>query len=170
MIAKWSTISFMMISYATGLGFMIPPVLGLFTKDERVLPLKSYVPYSVSNLLTYLATYLQQFITLFYGIMLNVSFDSLVYGFTIHTCAQIELMCHRLTASLKSISSGKKSETNVSIEECVRHHLLVKIVVKKMQELFIWSIMTFFFFSLVIVCTSIFLISKVYNESKTSYL
>ncbi|XP_072767174.1 odorant receptor 46a-like isoform X1 [Anoplolepis gracilipes] len=158
--AKWSIVSFMMISLATGMGLMITPGLGLLTKNERVLPLKSYVPYSVSNLLIYLATYLQQFLTLFYGIILNVSFDSLVYGFTIHTCAQIELMCHRLTDNLKNISFGKSSETKVSIEECVKHHLLVKIVVKKIQELFIWSIMIFFFFSLVIVCTSIFLISK----------
>ncbi|XP_025267421.1 odorant receptor 46a-like [Camponotus floridanus] len=158
--AKWSTVSFMMISFATGLGFMITPALGLLTKNEHVLPLKSYIPYSVSNLFIYLATYLQQFITLFYGIMLNVSFDSLIYGFIIHTCAQIELMCHRLTENLNCISSERKSQTNVSIEECVRHHLLVKILVKKMQELFIWSVMVFFFFSLVIVCTSIFLISK----------
>jgi len=166
MIAKWSTVSFMMISFATGLGFMITPALGLLTKNEHVLPLKSYIPYSVSNLFIYLATYLQQFITLFYGIMLNVSFDSLIYGFIIHTCAQIELMCHRLTENLNCISSERKSQTNVSIEECVRHHLLVKILVKKMQELFIWSVMVFFFFSLVIVCTSIFLISKVHYENE----
>ncbi|EFN73174.1 Odorant receptor 2a [Camponotus floridanus] len=128
--AKWSTVSFMMISFATGLGFMITPALGLLTKNEHVLPLKSYIPYSVSNLFIYLATYLQQFITLFYGIMLNVSFDSLIYGFIIHTCAQIELMCHRLTENLNCISSERKSQTNVSIEECVRHHLLVKILTR----------------------------------------
>lgn len=153
-----------MISYMTGFGFMVTPALGLLKESERVLPLKSYIPYSVSNLLPYLATYLQQFLTLFYGIMLNVTFDCLVYGFTIQVCAQIELMCCRLTDSLKNsgrISSGENRETSASIVECVKHHLLVNILVKKIRALFMWTIIIFFFFSLLIVCTSIFLISKV---------
>ncbi|XP_071634291.1 odorant receptor 46a-like isoform X1 [Temnothorax longispinosus] len=161
--AKWSTIAFMMISYATALGFVLTPALQLLKGGEHVLPLKSYIPYSVSNLLPYLATYLQQFLVLFYAIMLNVSFDCLVYGFTIQVCGQIELMCCRLTDSLKStgdISSGRKTDTEASIVECVRHHLLVGILVKKIRALFIWTIMIFFFFSLLIVCTSIFILSK----------
>ncbi|KAG5343247.1 OR46A protein, partial [Acromyrmex heyeri] len=161
--AKWSTMSFLMISYVTGLGFIITPALDIFKGGERVLPLKTYIPYSVSNLLSYLVTYLQQFLAVFYAIMLNVNFDCLVYGFTIQACAQIDLMCSRLTDSLKNIgdiSSGRKSETNASIEECVKHHLLVSNLVKKIRELFIWTVMIFFFFSLLIVCTSIFLISK----------
>jgi len=165
--AKWSTISFMMISYATGLGFVITPALELLKRGEHVLPVKSYIPYSVSDLLPYLATYLQQFLALFYAVMLNVSFDCLVYGFTIQACAQIELMCCRLTDSLKNannISSGRKSNTNASITECVRHHLLVSILVKKIRALFIWTVMIFFFFSLLIVCTSIFILSKVSQQ------
>ncbi|KAG5319585.1 OR46A protein, partial [Pseudoatta argentina] len=161
--AKWSSILFMMISYMTGFGFMITPALGLHKGGERVLPLKTYIPYSVSNSLLYLATYLQQFLTLFYAIMLNVTFDCLVYGFTIQVCAQIELMCCRLTDSFKNsgrISSGQNRETSASIVECVKHHLLVSNLVKKIRELFIWTVMIFFFFSLLIVCTSIFLISK----------
>ncbi|KYQ56938.1 Odorant receptor 46a, isoform A [Trachymyrmex zeteki] len=155
--------SFLMISYVTGLGFIITPALRLLKGGERVLPLKTYIPYSVSNLLPYLATYLQQFLVVFYAIMLNVNFDCLVYGFTIQACAQIDLMCSRLTDSLKNIgdiSSGRKPETNASIMECVKHHLLVSILVKKIRGLFIWTVMIFFFFSLLIVCTSIFLISK----------
>ncbi|XP_011699948.1 PREDICTED: uncharacterized protein LOC105457144 [Wasmannia auropunctata] len=161
--AKWSTITFMMISFVSGLGFMLSPALGLLNGGERVLPVKSYIPYSVSNLLPYLATYLQQFLAMFYAIILNVSFDSLVYGFTIQACAQIELMCCRLANSLNStgdVSSGRKREVSVSIVECVRHHLLVSILIKKVRALFMWTVMIFFFFSLLIVCTSIFLISK----------
>jgi len=170
--AKWSTISFMTISLSTGLGFIVTPALELFKGGERVLPLKSYIPYSVSNLLPYLATYLQQFLTLFYGIVLNVTFDCLVYGFTIQACAQIELMCCRLTDSLKKtgdISFGRKSETSASIVECVRHHLLVSILLKKRRALFMWTVIIFFFFSLLIVCTSIFLLSKVSQERRFMY-
>ena len=139
----------------------ITTIADILKKNELTLPLKIYVPYTISNLLLYLATYLQQFLTMIYSILLNISFDCLVYGFTIHACAQIELLCYRLTDSLKSISSGRKSKISFSIEECVKHHLLVNIVVKKTQGLFIWTIMIFFFFSLIILCTTIFLMSKV---------
>lgn len=134
----------------------------LLTKGERVLPVKSYIPYSVSDLLPYLFTCLQQLVSMFYAIMLNVSFDSLVYGFAIHACAQIELMCCRLTRNLqRDMSSGRTKTATASIEECVRHHLLVNILVKKTRALFIWTVMIFFFSGMFIVCTSIFLISKV---------
>jgi len=164
--------SFLMISYATELGFIVTPAIVLLKGGDRMLPLKSYIPYSVSNLLPYLATYLQQFLAVFYAVMLNVNFDCLVYGFTIQACAQIDLMCCRLTDSLKNtgnISSGQKPEMSDPIVECVRHHLLVSILVKKIRALFIWTVMIFFFFSLLIVCTSIFLISKVSQERRFMY-
>jgi len=146
---------------ATTVGFVIAPILG-FGKDEWILPTKSYVPYSVSEILPYAATYLQQTAALFYAVMLNVSFDSLVYGFTIHACGQIELICCRLTNNIRaSVNFGKNSDVTASIEECVRHHILVHTLVKKIGELFIWTVMVLFFFSLIILCTSIFLISKV---------
>ncbi|KAL0110706.1 hypothetical protein PUN28_013970 [Cardiocondyla obscurior] len=161
-LPKWSTITFMMISYATGIGLMITPALGLL-KGERILPVKSFIPYSITNIFSYLVTYLQQFLVVFYAVMLNVSFDCLVYGFTIQACAQLELICYRLTDTLKktsNISSGLKLESKTAIVECVRHHLLVKILVKKVRTLFIWTIMIFFSSSLLIVCTSIFILSK----------
>ncbi|XP_018359170.1 PREDICTED: odorant receptor 82a-like [Trachymyrmex cornetzi] len=145
LIAKWSTMSFLMISYVTGLGFIITPALGLLKGGERVLPLKTYIPYSVSNLLPYLATYLQQFLAVFYAIMLNVNFDCLVYGFTIQACAQIDLMCSRLTDSLKNIgdiSSGRKPETNALIVECVKHHLLVS----NLKKLFSFEFLSMFLY------------------------
>ncbi|KAL6429834.1 hypothetical protein ACFW04_007599 [Cataglyphis niger] len=158
--AKWSTLSFLIISQVTAVGFVIAPILG-FGKDEWILPTKSYVPYSVSEIFPYVATYLQQSAALFYAVMLNVSFDSLVYGFTIHACGQIELICRRLTDNIKiSINSRKRSDATASIKECVRHHILVHIFVKKVGALFLWTVMVLFFFSMIILCTSIFLISK----------
>ncbi|XP_070150161.1 odorant receptor 46a-like [Polyergus mexicanus] len=158
--AKWSTLSFLIMSQITATGFVVAPILR-FGKDEWILPTKSYVPYSVSEIFPYAVTYLQQTAALFYAIMLNVSFDSLVYGFTIHACGQIELICRRLTDNIKvSINSRKGSDVTASIKECVRHHILVHTFVKKIGALFLWTIMVLFFFSMIILCTSIFLISK----------
>ncbi|GAB1860534.1 Odorant receptor [Camponotus japonicus] len=159
--AKWSTLSFLIMSYTTATGFVIAPIILGLSKNEWILPTKSYVPYSISETLPYVATYLQQIASLFYAIMLNVSFDSLVYGFTIHACGQIELICRRLTNNIRaSVNFQKDSDSTASIEECVRHHILVHTLVRKVGALFIWTVMVLFFFSLIILCTSIFLISK----------
>lgn len=171
--AKWNTVWFMAIVAMSGLGFLVPPVLGLLKRNERMLPFKSYIPYSVSNLLPYLATYLLQLLVMFYGITINISLDALIYGFTIQACAQVELICHRLTVKLKSkndISSVWKSDTNDSIIECVRHHLLVSLLVKKIQALFIWTIMIFISFSMIIVCTSIFILSKARETQERHFI
>jgi len=161
MTAKWSTLSFLIMSQVTALGLVMAPILGL-GKGEWILPTKLYVPYSISEIFPYVTTYLQQAAALFYAIMLNVSFDSLVYGFTIHTCGQIELICCRLTNNIRaSVNFRKNSDVTASIEESVRHHILVHTLVKKIGELFIWTVRVLFFFSLIILCTSNFLISKV---------
>ncbi|XP_014480256.1 PREDICTED: odorant receptor 4-like isoform X1 [Dinoponera quadriceps] len=139
---------------------MIAPALEA-NIGERVLPLKSYIPYSITKLLPYAATYLQQAAAIFYAVMLNVSFDSLVYGLTIHACGQIELICRRLTDDLAASETlRERSGANWSIEECVKHHILIYTFVRGVGALFIWTVTVLFFFSLIIFCTSIFLITK----------
>ncbi|XP_019696528.1 odorant receptor 82a [Harpegnathos saltator] len=158
--AKWSALSFLIISQATSLALMIAPVLET-NAEERVLPLKLYVPYSITRLFPYAATYLQHVLTLFYAVMLNVSFDSLVYGLTIHACGQIELLGRRLKDDLAASETLEmRPGSNTSIEECVRHHVLMHAFVKRVGALFVWTVAVLFFFSLIIFCTSIFLITK----------
>ncbi|KAL0099800.1 hypothetical protein PUN28_019899 [Cardiocondyla obscurior] len=98
--AKWCVKFFMSISQATCIALILAPIMGP-QKSDRPLPFKTYLPYSISGLYPYLATYLQHAGAIFYGVLLNVSFDSLVYGFTIHVCGQIELLCYRLSKIFK---------------------------------------------------------------------
>lgn len=140
----------------------------LLTQDERSLPFKMYVPYSITTLLPYVLTYLQQSTAVIYGILLNVSFDSLVYGFIIHTCGQIELLCYRLTEIFRFLQENNEKSANNAIEsfaiaECVKHHILVYNITYKIQSLFVWTVATLFFFSLITLCTSIYQMSKVKN-------
>ncbi|EFN85553.1 hypothetical protein EAI_09205 [Harpegnathos saltator] len=167
--AKWSALSFLIISQATSLALMIAPVLET-NAEERVLPLKLYVPYSITRLFPYAATYLQHVLTLFYAVMLNVSFDSLVYGLTIHACGQIELLGRRLKDDLAASETLEmRPGSNTSIEECVRHHVLMHAFVKRVGALFVWTVAVLFFFSLIIFCTSIFLITKSSGIARAIY-
>ncbi|KAL6263328.1 hypothetical protein P5V15_006125 [Pogonomyrmex californicus] len=157
--AKWCVRFFMSISQATCIALILAPVVGPQDTD-RPLPFKTYLPYSISDLYPYLATYLQHVGAIFYGVLLNVSFDSLVYGFTLHVCGQIELLCYRLSKIFKDYSKQYQIDSGAMISECVRHHLNVHELVRRIQSLFVWTVTILFIFSMVTLCTSIFQMSK----------
>lgn len=155
----------MFMSQMTAVLFILVPLL---SQDERLLPCKMYIPYSITALLPYVLTYFLQAIALVYGVLLNVSFDSLVYGLVIQTCGQIELLCHRLTETFQFLQNNEVNEEkeikaieNFAITECVRHHIMVYYIMQRIQSLFVWTIAILFFFSLVTLCTSIHQMSKV---------
>jgi hypothetical protein len=144
-------------------------IVPLLSKDERSLPCKAYVPYSIAAFLPYVLTYLQQGAALIYGVLLNVSFDSLVYGLIIHTCGQIELLCYRLTETFRFLQETNEEKRhgaieNFAIAECVKHHISVYDITNRIQSLFICrTTTTLFSFSLLTLCTSIYQMSKVYK-------
>lgn len=161
---KWCVRVFMSISQATCIALVLAPIVG--PQDTvRPLPFKTYLPYSITGLYPYLATYLQHTGAIFYGVLLNVSFDSLVYGFTLQVCGQIELLCYRLSEVFKDHPDMAQcrfdSDKDAMISECVRHHLRVHEIVRRIQSLFVWTVMILFIFSMVTLCTSIFQMSKV---------
>lgn len=156
----------MIMCQVTAMFFIVIP---LFAPDERRLPFKVYVPYSIAALPPYALTYLEQVAVAIYGVFLNASFDCLIYGLIIHTCGQIELMCYRMTESFRRLQENKieageiGAVENLAITECVSHHISVYNIIYKIQSLFVWTISILFFFSLVTVCTSIYQMSKVSN-------
>jgi len=109
---------------------VLAPVVGSRDTDRR-LPFKTYLPYSISDFFSYIATYLQHVGAIFYGVLLNVAFDSLVYGFTVHVCGQIELLRHRLSEIFRDYSdTGRRcriipGHEDAIIGQCVKHHLCI---------------------------------------------
>ncbi|XP_018301277.1 odorant receptor 46a-like [Mycetomoellerius zeteki] len=160
--AKRIACAFMFISQISGFLVLIGP---LMTQNERQLPMKMYVPYSMVELLPYLLTYLEQVAVVFYGVSLNVALDSLVYGFIIHTCGQIELMCYRLSETFRFLQENNKEKEHDVIEkfaiaECVKHHVSVCNIMHRIQSLFMWIITILFFFSLITLCSSVYQMSN----------
>ncbi|XP_026827557.1 odorant receptor Or2-like isoform X2 [Ooceraea biroi] len=106
--AKWCARAFMSMSQATCVALILAPIVGPQDTD-RPLPFKTYLPYSISGLFPYVATYLQHVGAIFYGVLLNVAFDSLVYGFTLHVCGQIELLRHRLSEIFRNYPDTERT-------------------------------------------------------------
>ncbi|XP_070529321.1 odorant receptor 13a-like isoform X1 [Cardiocondyla obscurior] len=160
--AKQTACLYMMMCQITGTLMITMPLL---TKNERSLPCKTYIPYSVAAFLPYVLTYLQQSATVIYGILLNVSFDSLVYGFIIQACGQIELLCYRFTETIRFLKENNEEKKHQAVDsfaiaDCVKHHISVYNITNRIESLFVWTTSTLFFFSLVTLCTSIFQMSK----------
>ncbi|XP_014606638.1 PREDICTED: odorant receptor 46a, isoform A [Polistes canadensis] len=151
-IAKWCTLSFMALSETTAVAFVLAPIMELH-RSNRVLPYNTYLPYSIEELHAYLVTYLIHTVSIIYGALLNVSFDSLVYGLTLHVCGQIAILSERCTQTLREGNSNE-------IKECVRHYVFIHGLVKRIESLFIWTIAVLFLFSLITLCTTIFQMSK----------
>ncbi|XP_035732062.1 odorant receptor 46a-like [Vespa mandarinia] len=151
-IAKWCTLSFMTLCQSTALALIVAPIMELH-HSNRALPCKAYSPYSIEGLHAYLATYLIHAASIIYGILLNVSFDSLVYGLTLHVCGQIDILCERC---MQTVREGNSNE----IKACVRHQVFIHDLVKRIEYLFIWTVAFLLFFSLITFCTTIFQMSK----------
>ncbi|XP_033208298.1 odorant receptor 46a-like [Belonocnema kinseyi] len=141
-------LTFMILSQTSGIAFLTLPFLetGLV---NVTLPFRTYQPYDVSNNALYLATYTLQLLAAFYGVLLNVTFDTMVYGFILLICAQYEILCHRLLKIEYHCS-------NFSIKKCVHHHVIILDLISSTQSFFMKVVTPLFFFSLITLGASVF--------------
>ncbi|XP_011882841.1 PREDICTED: odorant receptor 46a, isoform A-like isoform X2 [Vollenhovia emeryi] len=90
-------------------------VLSSVFTDFRYKRLKyrEWIPYDYSSYMIFCITYVQQLLSGGYGAIINVAIDSLMFGFLMHICCQIEILEYRL----KKVSSNE-----LTVGYCVRHH------------------------------------------------
>lgn len=142
-------LSIMSLSQSTGLVMLVTPVLTSEIKEVS-LPIKSYQPYDViASTINFWITYALQIFAIIYGVLLNVSMDTMAYGFLIMATGQFEINCHRLRNS------------TCLMKDCIEQHVLIQDIVYKIQHFFICVIVPLFIFSLVTLCASIFQMSQV---------
>jgi len=96
------------------------------------LPYKVWLPYNSNISLIFWLTSMQQMITIFFGTFINIGTETLIFGFMLQTCAQIEIfqsrlkklvICKRTRYAKHSLASSDKKEATIS--EYVRHHLSI---------------------------------------------
>ncbi|XP_046813398.1 uncharacterized protein LOC124421809 isoform X2 [Vespa crabro] len=98
--AKWCTLSFMTLCQSSAVVIIAIPIMEMH-HSTRALPCRAYSPYSIEGLHAYLATYLIHAASIIYGILINISLDSLVYGLTLHVCGQIDILCERCMQTVR---------------------------------------------------------------------
>lgn len=102
--------------------------------NTRTLPLSDWVPYNISSTPVYWATVLHQTIGLMVCANASVAHETLISGFMIQTCAQLDILCHRartLPDSLQKIRTCSTSRKDLKareqqlVRELVHHHRYV---------------------------------------------
>lgn len=96
---------------------------------HKKLTYREWVPYDYSSYVTYCITYTQQILSTFHTASVNVACDTLLCGFLMHICCQIEILEYRL----KNILSDQ-----ITLGYCVYHHnRILQLVTILMMEIYI---------------------------------
>ncbi|XP_071631652.1 uncharacterized protein [Temnothorax longispinosus] len=80
---------------------------------HRKLTYRGWIPYDYSSYATFCFTYAVQVLSTFHCIVVNVACDTLLCGFLMHICCQIEILEYRLRKFLCN---------QFSLGYCIRHH------------------------------------------------
>ncbi|XP_043467284.1 odorant receptor 94a-like [Leptopilina heterotoma] len=107
----------MILSQSSGLCFLALPFVETGFGNSS-LPFKTYQPYDVASSQVFWFTYVLQLFAAFYGVLINVSMDTMVYGFILLLCAQYEILSLRLV----KIDGNE----NFLLKSYVDHHVHIK--------------------------------------------
>ncbi|NP_001177515.1 odorant receptor 89 isoform X1 [Nasonia vitripennis] len=151
----------------------------LFLKaDERILPMKVWLPYSIETDFFYWLSYMHQTL----GVTLVgsgiIGSTLLINGFVYQVCCQFEILSSRLEKLpqiIRNLRSLKKSDHLVHqyelklIKQIVQHHLYLFSIAETVNEIFKSVIFQQFCVSSIVVSASIFQLSTK-PDTKTEFI
>ncbi|XP_011695163.1 PREDICTED: odorant receptor Or1-like [Wasmannia auropunctata] len=136
-----------------------------FFVSTRTLPLSDWVPYDISSTTAFWATMLHQTIGLMVCANASVAHETLISGFMIQTCAQLDILCHRARTLPDSLREARKCSTSKEdfkargrrlVRELVHHHRYVYRFAERINTVFTLMIFVQFTVSSTVLCLSIY--------------
>ncbi|XP_014485792.1 PREDICTED: odorant receptor Or1-like [Dinoponera quadriceps] len=128
------------------------------------LPLRVWVPYDYSTSLLFWLTSVQLLLSVSFGTIINISTETLVYGLCLQTCAQLEILTHRLQRVALSSPGARESDTSPKrasrLSEHVCHHLCIIRYAEQVNEIYSQVFFTQFFASILVLCSSVYYLSS----------
>ncbi|XP_028050636.1 odorant receptor 67a [Monomorium pharaonis] len=133
--------------------------------STRTLPLSDWVPYDISSTTVFWATMMHQTIGLIVCANASVAHETLISGFMIQTCAQLDILCHRartLSDSLQEAQRRNASKEDLKalerrlIHELIHHHRYVYRFAERINAVFTLMIFVQFTVSSTVLCLSIY--------------
>ncbi|KAL0116260.1 hypothetical protein PUN28_011237 [Cardiocondyla obscurior] len=118
---------------------------------QKRLKYREWIPYDYSSYVIFCLTYAQQMLSACHSAVVNVATDSLMCGFLMHICCQIEILEYRL----KKILSNQ-----LTMGYCVRHHNRIFEFAQIVNIKFTKIIGFQFMASMMIICSNLYQLTK----------
>nr|UEN71222.1 olfactory receptor 39 [Gregopimpla kuwanae] len=139
---------------------------------NRVLPFKAWIPYNLETFPAFLLAYFHQTLANIICATVCAANETLVTGLMLQACAQLEILSHRLENLPKLIEYPKTVEENKKrigkhntlelklFSDCIKHHHRIIEFSTSLNATFSHVIFVQFAISIIVVCTSLFKLSK----------
>ncbi|XP_024886867.1 odorant receptor 2a-like, partial [Temnothorax curvispinosus] len=130
-----------------------------------------WVPWDCTSFLILFLTSVQLIVSLIIAIIVILASDTVVFGFCLQTCAQFEILKHRLQKMIKFSHNEKKEEDtltsslNISnktsrLAEHVSHHLCIIRLAEMINDVFSQVIFVQFSKSVLVLCTLVYSVPR----------
>ncbi|EZA58609.1 ObirOr5-E15 [Ooceraea biroi] len=117
------------------------------------LTYREWTPYNYSETV-FCVIYVRQLVSAAMGAMVNIACDSMICGFILHVCCQIEI----LECRLRKVALNQK---NLRMGECVHQHDCIFKYAFMINEHFKQIITIQFIVSMLVVCSNLYQLAKV---------
>ncbi|EFN79921.1 Odorant receptor 46a, isoform A [Harpegnathos saltator] len=131
------------------------------------LPYRVWLPYDSRKPSLFLITSIHQIVTSIFATFINVGTETLVFGFFLQTCAQLDILKCRLNKVVNNEAADYRANRPLSlpkmkqtvISQHIRHHLRIYKYAKMMNRVFNQVLFMQFSGSILVLCTSVYYIS-----------
>nr|AQN78493.1 olfactory receptor 91 [Meteorus pulchricornis] len=129
---------------------------------DRILPIGFWTPFNMSRDSVYISVISEEFCGLSITAFVNMSYDTLVPGIMLYSCAQFCILKCRIRnvatiyMKLEQTNAEQEKVTRDEISNCVRHHLLINQFAEEVNSIFGSAISLQCICSLIIICMSIY--------------
>ncbi|XP_011869936.1 PREDICTED: odorant receptor 46a, isoform B-like [Vollenhovia emeryi] len=161
------SISYTRLAAFSATGAVIGEILAMLQGE---LPYRGWVPYDIyTSLLLFLLTSLQEMLAVIFGTIVNVATETIVLGFCLQTCSQLEILKYRLQKEI--LKSNEKEETRENplksvsykrnrLSKHIHYHLCIIRFAKLVNDVFNQVLFVQFFASIFTLCTSTYYLSS----------
>ncbi|KAF3054595.1 Odorant receptor 007 [Nylanderia fulva] len=138
----------------------------IFATLQGELPYRGWVPYDVhSSLVLFWITSIQEILAIIVGTIMNVATETLILGFCLQICSQLEILKHRFRIAIKSDEEEESPSKNVlykksRFSEHIRYHLCIIRFAETFNEIFNQVLFMQFSASILVLCTSLYYLSS----------
>ncbi|EFN79923.1 Odorant receptor 46a, isoform A [Harpegnathos saltator] len=143
---------------------------------QGLLPYRVWLPYDPNVTLMFWITSIQQIMSVIFATVVNVGTETLIFGFFLQTCAQLEILGSRLRKFVASSTTRRHRKdvppsTNAAksmISQQIRHHLSIYDYAKTANNIYNQILFFQFFASILVLCTSVYYMSTHFTEAEST--